>query len=470
MVNSADANADVRAARRQLNELGKFDDEGQPSRSEAEWRHEFLIATRDVDDKQRASLWADYLVYRGEAYQWLQAMKADPATKSRTEDWSTLEPLIEARWPTPVPDPAAYEESQRTRWVNSLFQIEQWSDMLCDPTNPTRPHQVWATQHRARGLACDSTNRDRVYHTLHNSLPPFVVSLLPKKYHYGNDFDELCKHIGEITSRELYDAWRDRILIESMGTLSVSGPPSSPAPTSTSVSVSSAPVSVSRSFSSSPYSSSPYSSSLARFRRQQPASTATSPAPAAATTPSTPRVSFRTETQVTQTPQPPPPVTPPAFANTIASSSQRQTPPHMPDPPAEPANPVLLPALPIVPDSSSDRARHKALVNEWEVKYGTSKPTSSNPFPLSPGTLQPGRGVCTRCGRGVHNSIECEAMGNEPLDGRERFTRGAYRTRQGRTGAPPSTPTPSSRVRNINQLDEVQSDEYATDYYSSGNE
>ncbi|KAG8794655.1 hypothetical protein FRC12_022756 [Ceratobasidium sp. 428] len=60
-------NADIRAACRALSNLLKLADEGYPM-SEAEWRREFLIATREISNKQHASLWEDHLAYHGEAY------------------------------------------------------------------------------------------------------------------------------------------------------------------------------------------------------------------------------------------------------------------------------------------------------------------------------------------------------------------------------------------------------------------
>ncbi|KAG8774367.1 hypothetical protein FRC12_002028 [Ceratobasidium sp. 428] len=198
-----DPNADIRAARRALSDLAKFADEGDPM-SEAEWRREFLIATREVSNKQRASLWEDHLAYSGEAYQWLASLKT---AGTATDDWTTLLPLIESRWPTPSQDTDAYEERNRTRFGESYLDVESMAKALNDRQNPSRPHQVWAKQHLAKGKACDSTDKDRVYHTIERSLPRFVIGMLPKKSRYGSDFDGLCKDIGDLPARELYDAW-----------------------------------------------------------------------------------------------------------------------------------------------------------------------------------------------------------------------------------------------------------------------
>ncbi|QRW11119.1 hypothetical protein RhiLY_10118 [Ceratobasidium sp. AG-Ba] len=133
---NTDANADLRAVRRALaNDVTDFDDEGRPC-SEEEWRYKFLRATREVTPKQRAELWADKLAFKGEAYNWLQAQKKDTTNKDLVGDWTTLEPLIEARWPTPVPDQDAYEEAQRAQFMTSFMNVQAWSNILCDPTNP----------------------------------------------------------------------------------------------------------------------------------------------------------------------------------------------------------------------------------------------------------------------------------------------------------------------------------------------
>ncbi|QRW10617.1 Retrovirus-related Pol polyprotein from transposon [Ceratobasidium sp. AG-Ba] len=202
---NTDANADLRAARRALaDDVTDFDNKGRPC-SKEEWRYKFLRATRKVTPKQRAELWADKLAFKGEAYNWLQAQKKDTTNKDLVGDWTTLEPLIKARWPTPVPDQDAYEEAQRAQFMTSFMNIQAWSDILCDPTNPARPQQ---------------------------HLPAFVIPLLPKGWNYAKDFDTLCKHIGELSNRKLYNAWRDRALLESIGSLSLSIPPtaSSPSP------------------------------------------------------------------------------------------------------------------------------------------------------------------------------------------------------------------------------------------------
>ncbi|KAG9126792.1 hypothetical protein FRC07_001955 [Ceratobasidium sp. 392] len=421
-----DANADLRAARRALSDAIKdFDDEGKPC-SEEEWRYKFLRATREVMSKQRAELWADSLAFKGEAYNWLQAQKKDMTNSKLVGDWTTLEPLIEARWPTPVPDQDSYEEAQRAQFMLSHMDVQAWASILCDPTNPERPQQQWAMQHRARGMACDSTNRDRVLHTLNASLPAFVIPLLPNGWNYAKDFNMLCKHIGELSNRMLYDAWRDRALLKSIGSLSLSSTPPASSPF--------------------PRTPSPAPPAAARV---------TSAPNTLSATPATPKrgsqVSFSETSPAAAALAVPPPIPPPAF-----SSPAHQQPPHMPSTPAPtPATVTPTPGRP--------------------TKFGTRRPTPEEHYPLTPGSLQPGPGVCFRCGMGIHGSVECP---NTPLDERERFMRAVILNprsatrRQGRAGTVPGTPTPAPRPRDTFQL-ETTTDEYAgweTDHYESENE
>ncbi|KAG8732340.1 hypothetical protein FRC10_000977 [Ceratobasidium sp. 414] len=221
---AADANTDLCAARRQLANLPKFDDKGKPM-SESEWRYEFLIVTHDLLDKQRAAVWADHLQCEGKAYYWFQAQKA---TKLNTDNWSKLKDLIEVWWPTPSQNPDAFKEHNCIHWNSSVLDVNSMADALSERSNPTRPHHIWATQHLAKGHTCNSTNKDRVYHTLHYALPPFVVALLSKKYHYGANFTELCKDIGEIPARELYEAWQRETTLSHLEMLSLMLPSPQP--------------------------------------------------------------------------------------------------------------------------------------------------------------------------------------------------------------------------------------------------
>ncbi|KAG8729315.1 hypothetical protein FRC10_004078 [Ceratobasidium sp. 414] len=459
----ADVNADLRAARRQLASLPKFDDEGKPM-SESEWRYEFLIATRDLSDKQRAAVWIDHLQYEGEAYYWFQAQKA---SKSGTDDWSKLKDLIEARWPTPVRDPDAFEERNRIRWNSSVLDIDGIADALSERSNPTRPHHIWATQHLAKGRACDSTDKDRVYHTLHYALPPFVVALLPKKYRYGADFSELCKDIGEIPAWELYEAWQRETTLSRLETLSLTPPPPQP-PT-------------------------PYTP---KIRRNLSTSLTPSLPPSAMRgTPSAPppslpsslqvpsrghQVSFADPPQAPSTPISTAPIPRPVFG-----TATRQAPPHLSAipqqvtqaavsgpvqvyPPAPTAHTATATVTRRVPNTDADIARYNAATLAWMQQYEGQSPSLAKPYPLSPGTLEQTR---------LHKAIDCKAEPAHLLPEHERSMRGAIlrdmnrSARNSRAGTVPGTPSPPTRVRDVQQLElsEPEDETYYTDFYDSEN-
>ncbi|QRW07877.1 Retrovirus-related Pol polyprotein from transposon opus [Ceratobasidium sp. AG-Ba] len=110
---------------------------------ESEWRHHFIVATRGVTDEERAQLWADWLVYEGVAYDWYEALQHSSTTGlAESKDWTKLEVLIEARWPTPVRDPYVLAEQKRHRWDNSIFRVEDVLAALKDDTNPVQPHEA----------------------------------------------------------------------------------------------------------------------------------------------------------------------------------------------------------------------------------------------------------------------------------------------------------------------------------------
>ncbi|KAF8597423.1 hypothetical protein BDV93DRAFT_562309 [Ceratobasidium sp. AG-I] len=459
-------NEDLRAARVSLAKLDNFDDEGKPMR-EAEWRHQFIIATRDLDDTQRAQLWADKLVYEGEAYEWLGNLKRGTADEQAdVVDWAKLAIRVEKRWPTPKRDPAVWAEQQRRRWDASHLDVSTMVSDLADEMCTTRPHEVWAKQHLAKGRACTSTDTDLVYHTVEHSVPRWVVSLLPKKSRYGDAFEELCDDIGKIPSRELYDAYvyesTFQGLVASAQRLSVSASPTIPM-----------------------YQPFPRPSAM----RRQNLSPATAPPstpgsqapipppfpvfPTHQTAPRTPQVAFGT---VTPIPRPTP---------------GRQDPPHMPQLPPRPPTPLqplgpgerpLRDPFPaVLPDTQEARTAYASRVEQWKQLNRGRQPTMDRPFPLSPGTYEQSRDVCVKCGRGFHYSLECEATGDSVVTEFERQMRSAilrsFRTagQGGRgAGAMPGTPTPpprafGGRAREVSQLEHEAEDAY-TDYYDSENE
>ncbi|KAG8708148.1 hypothetical protein FRC08_000089 [Ceratobasidium sp. 394] len=193
-------NKDLRNTRASLRNLPLFNDDLVPMR-EVEWRHAFTIATRDVTDAERAQLWADHLVFKGVAYDWLDTLKASGAPGTAdAKDWSKLLPHIEARWPTPKRDPYALAELKRSRWDISVLKVENILAELIDESVVTKPHESWAKQHLSWGWDCGSSDADLVHQTLKRAIPPWMVAMLPKKARYGGDFEGLCKDIGELSS------------------------------------------------------------------------------------------------------------------------------------------------------------------------------------------------------------------------------------------------------------------------------
>ncbi|QRW11106.1 hypothetical protein RhiLY_10105 [Ceratobasidium sp. AG-Ba] len=85
---------------------GQFYDDGRP-KPEVEYRRNFIFATLGLSDEQIASLWANHLVYDGPAHNWYETLVASATGKAAAQKWSTLQPEIEKRWPTPARDAKA---------------------------------------------------------------------------------------------------------------------------------------------------------------------------------------------------------------------------------------------------------------------------------------------------------------------------------------------------------------------------
>lgn len=461
-------NEDLRAARAALAKLDPFDDEGVPMR-EVEWRHQFLIATRDVSSAERAQLWADKLAFEGEAYEWLGTTKSTQAGRDAAKDWDLLLPLIEVRWPTPKRDQAAWAEQQRTRWRTHFLDVSSMAAELADPSCSTRPHEAWARQHLAWGRACGSTDADLVYHTLYVLIPSWFISLLPRKRRYGDAFTELCTDIGDIPSRDLYDAYVHSCTMELLSS-SLRAQFVSPPPALT-VQETPRPGVLRRTSTSSPALALPPSGSLAPipapFNNYQPPRTQ----------PRTPQVGFAasgTPGRAESTRQQPPHFqTPPATVPAFAAPSV---------PPATPARstPALrdpMPAL-VAENTPAAQAHHKALVTQWEERFRDLQPSVSRPYPLSPGTFEQTRDVCVKCGRGTHTALQCKAEPAQVLPEHERQMRGAILrslkppSQWGRAGGVPGTPSPGLRfVRDTSQLEEeLEVEDSYTEYYASEND
>ncbi|QRV97202.1 Retrovirus-related Pol polyprotein from transposon [Ceratobasidium sp. AG-Ba] len=426
---------DFRAAQANLSRLPRFNDDMDPMR-ESEWRHHFTVATRGVTDEEQAQLWADWLVYEGVAYDWLESLQRSGASGlADSQDWSKLRPLIEARWPTPVRDPFVLAEQKRHRWDNSIFRVEDVLAALKDKSNPVRPHEVWATQHLSQGKDRGSSNDDLVHDTLKRAIPPWMISLLPKRSRYGSDFEGLCKDIGELSSAEIVNAHSVDQAVHSIQNLAL-GPSSKPVARTPAVS--------------------PYPSSLRRAPTpvpnapSSPFSQGPIPAPSFAPT-RAPQVAFA----------PLPPETP------ARNQPSCDNPPHMPDSnapmaaqaPQTPSQRTMRDPVPeLVPNTLEERTRYNTLVSKFNNKYGIrATPTMSKPYPLTPGTFKQTRDVCVRCGQS-EQSMRMAIVGS------------LWRP-NARAGTVPGTPTPGQRfVRDTAQLEEDEEEIPYTEHFESENE
>ncbi|QRV83692.1 Retrovirus-related Pol polyprotein from transposon [Ceratobasidium sp. AG-Ba] len=448
---------DLRAARSSLSSLPKFSDDMDPMR-EAEWRHNFVVATRGVTDEERAQLWADWLVFEGVAYDWYEALQAaGPTELADSKDWTKLLPRIEARWPTPACDPFVLAEQKRHCWDNSILRVEEMLPALTDDTNPVKPHEVWAKQHLSRGKDRNSSNADLVHDTIKRALPAFIIPLLPKRARYGDQFETLCKDIGELSSSKIVSAYGVDQAVSSLQTLSIDPSPERQTPRQPS------------------RASSLFPSSL----RRTPSYSSTMPqTPIAAPTFGAGQTTNRPN-QVAFAPLPP---------ETPARGQQtRHIPPHMPSgqpvnaaataPTTGPRTPAQRPLRDPAPDlvaenTAGERERYNRLVNKFNEKYGElATPNMSKPYPLSPGTFKQTHDVCIKCGRDFHTAIQCKNP-NAWLPESERTMWGVILgslIRASKAGSMPDTPTPAPRaVRNTAQLEEEEEEQVAQ--YQSENE
>ncbi|KAG9122102.1 hypothetical protein FRC07_001663, partial [Ceratobasidium sp. 392] len=344
------ASKDLRDARANLRNLPRFNDDLDPVR-EVEWRRDFLIATRDVTDRERAQLWADHLVFEGVAFDWLETIKSSAAGLADSKDWSKLMIRIEQRWPTPVRDPLALAEQKRLRWDESTLRVEAMLADLLNHSNPVKPQETWAKQHFSKGRNVGYSDDLLVHLTVRRALPSWVVPMLPKKAKYGSDFDKLCKDIGQLASQELYSGhWLNKAA-EAMQGLTLNTPDEPPSARVPVPATSPFPSSLRRS------SASPALAPSTPLSRSSPTSTLASNQPTARA-----QVSFAPQT-VPQTPD--------------RGQASRDKPPHMPQTTAGPApqtpqtRPLRDPFPPLVAENTAEqRAHYSGQVKAWEVKYG----------------------------------------------------------------------------------------------------
>ncbi|QRW13257.1 Retrovirus-related Pol polyprotein from transposon opus [Ceratobasidium sp. AG-Ba] len=412
---------------------GQFYDDGRP-KPEVEYRRNFIFATLGLSDEQIASLWANHLVYDGPAYDWYESLISTPAGKTAAEKWSTLQPEIKKRWPTPTRDTKATARRHRAQWREHKFDIQPMREALANESSTTKPHQAWVQQHKALGAAVTSmTNEEKVLQTL-ETLPVYLLELLPKRDGYVDEWDELIKDIGNISSRLLLNCYNQQLMLDSMYTLSVSEPTQPPA-----------------------------TPTWRNARRDR------SPPPPVARTPASrrePTVCFDDTPQVAPATAAP---SPNLFTRPRTPTSQpRDPPPHTPFTPQTPGPvPSVLSRVPPpvgaqrIPDTPEDKTKWSADVAQWKALYRQEPYSLRRPFPLRPGTYEQTADSCTRCGVADHYSYQCEAAGPDVLDNKEqgycRLVARKLRDER-KAGAQPSTPTPQQRVRETAQLEYSEPD------------
>ncbi|QRV73369.1 Retrovirus-related Pol polyprotein from transposon [Ceratobasidium sp. AG-Ba] len=191
---------------------GQFYDDGRP-KSEVEYRCNFIFATLGLSDEQIASLWANHLVYDGPAHDWYETLTSNDAGKAAAKEWSTLQPEIEKRWPTPARDPKAAARRHRTRWKEHKFDIQTMLDALTNESSSTRPHQAWAQHHKALGAALTMSDEEKVLQMV-EILSVYLIELLPKRDSYDGEWDELIADIGNISSRLLLNRYNQQRMVD----------------------------------------------------------------------------------------------------------------------------------------------------------------------------------------------------------------------------------------------------------------
>ncbi|QRV81911.1 Retrovirus-related Pol polyprotein from transposon [Ceratobasidium sp. AG-Ba] len=199
---------------------GPFYDDGQP-KPEVEYRRNFIFATLGLSDEQIASLWANHLVYDSPAHDWYETLIASSAGEAAAKKWSTLQPEIEKQWPTPARDLGATRRRHRARWREHKFDIRPMLKALANESASTKPHQAWAQHHKALGAALTMTDEDRVLQTI-EGLPVYLLELLPKRDAYTDEWEDLIKDIGNISSRLLLNRYNQQSMMDSMYSMSLS--------------------------------------------------------------------------------------------------------------------------------------------------------------------------------------------------------------------------------------------------------
>ncbi|KAG9125583.1 hypothetical protein FRC07_007016, partial [Ceratobasidium sp. 392] len=439
-----------------VQKLGAFADGSSPM-PEAKYRHHFKQYTFGLTDKETARVWVNNLEYASPAHVWYRNLTNTDDKKKAVEDWPALEAEIEKRWPTPHWDDTAHVNASREAWLVHKFEMTpEMLEKLKDRSSMTKPHQIWAEDHRALGKAVNSTDEDRVSKTI-AELPAWLVHMLPKGDRYDSQFDALLNDIGSLSSRQLVYAYERESVYEAMATQmhNVSINPSSP--------------------------------------YTQPAANPVPTTPQARTYPQTPlsrRSSLRFNLAVRQTIIPLNDEAPAQEPRALPQTPLRQPPPHMPlappNTPQTPAGPVVSVASRVlafqapqailpggkVDDSPAAVADYQARRDEWHRANGPKRWLSSRrPYPLSPGTFEQTLDLCPRCGKENHTVLECTVREPYTVVEHERKYRESVQRKLARetdlnrrAGAQPDTPTPPQRYQSDTQ--QVEYSEAETDFES----
>ncbi|QRV85601.1 Retrovirus-related Pol polyprotein from transposon [Ceratobasidium sp. AG-Ba] len=480
---------DLKLVYQRLGQLKRFGDNGDPV-TEAEYRESFLDIVDGLADELKAKLWSSNLAHGSHAWWWYKLLVGTSEGKAKARKWSTLEPEIERRWPTPQLNVAAYRRATREAFESHRLDVAAIADALLNDSTMSLPHQVWAQEHFARGNACNSTDADRVAYTLRHCVDYVVIQLLPKQHDYNTDFQALCTDIGNINPRALYYTWKNRndvdsLLADRISSLSVAQP----------------------TLAGQAYGSFAHSASLTPngYANHTPAPLSPAPGPTVRLSPQTPTLGTSTLAQhqkpthryLPSTPDPrqatrfrsddgnparnpPPHSTPlPSLPAPLETPVQSRTIPPKPNQPSTmleqgppPVSAVFVAKLQAVQNpnaflpelvdknNADTQARYRADVLRYQELHGDREPFFNRPYPLSPGTRRQTLNLCTKCAKGNHPNSKCPAESkSELVPENERLYRDMLvsdlrkkKKSSSRAGVQWNTPTPAPRPRDVNQV------------------
>ncbi|QRV91923.1 Retrovirus-related Pol polyprotein from transposon opus [Ceratobasidium sp. AG-Ba] len=427
-----------------VQKLGAFADGNSPM-PEAKYRHHFKQYTFGLTDKERAQVWVNNLDYASPAHVWYRNLTNTPDKAKSVVKWPDLEKEIEKRWPTPQWDNSAHVNAMQEAWAAHWFEVTpEILAKLQDRSNMTKPHQVWAEEHRALGMSVNSTDEDRVSKTI-TELPSWLVHLLPKGDRYEDHFNELMKDIGALSSRQVAYAYERESVYEVLTTW-----------------MQEATITPHQPYSQPSHAGPPSTPQTRKYQQ----------------TPTSRRSTLRFSNSVQQTIIPLNDTVPSSEARALPQPPLRHIPPHMPAaPPSTPQTPsgplpsVMSRALNLqgsqiirpggkVDNSPVGIADYQARRDEWHKANPGKWPSSRRPYPLSPGTFEQTLELCPRCGRENHSVLECTASGPYTLAEHERKYQESVQRRLSReaevnrwAGTQPDTPTPAPRYQDTHQVE-----------------